>query len=159
MNSGTYNGHTLETHTRDAPVAYVFFPEIFSLRLLPSSPTRRGGSHLRCQKSHPRAPTTTRPWPVIAHWRARRSSGRRPGSASWLPREPHLYGKTLPRRALTALRSTSLKLKQDYEFVTRETQTRTHVHSHTGLSCRTQESKHTTQIAKQATPCPHHCTA
>ena len=87
----------------------------------PPSPTRRGVFHLQCQKSHPRAPTTTRLWPEIVHWRAQRNSGRRPGSAWWLPKELRPYGKTQPRRALTALRSTYLRLRHGYEDITRGT--------------------------------------
>lgn len=111
----------------------------------PSSPTRRDGPHLQCQKSHPRAPTTTPLWPETAHWRAQRNSGRRPGSAWWPPREPHLYGKTQLRRALTASRSTSQRLRQGYEDITRDTHTHTqgwctiHTHTHTPYATQTQK--------------------
>lgn len=77
--------------------------------------TRRGGFHLQWQKSHPRVPITTPLWQETAHWKALRSSGRKPGSAWWLPREPRLCGRTQPQRVLTASRSTFLRLRQGYE--------------------------------------------
>lgn len=94
------------------------FPDMFSLPRPPPNrplPTRRGGSHLQCQKSHPRPPTTTPLWPETARWRARRNSGRRPGGDSWPPRGQHPSGKTRPRRAPTASRFTSPRLRQGYE--------------------------------------------
>lgn len=111
----------------------------------PSSPTRRGVFHLQCQKSHPRAPTTTRLWPEIVHWRAQRNSGRRPGSAWWLPKELRPYGKTQPRRALTALRSTYLRLRHGYEDIT----TGTH---------RADKQYYTKHNTTKMYGCPHQCT-
>lgn len=92
----------------------------FSPNLHPS--TRRGVYHLQCQKSHPKAPITTPPWPETARWRAPRSSGKRRGSAWWPPRELHQFGKTRRQRAPTALRSTFPKLRQGYENTGRNTQ-------------------------------------
>lgn len=91
----------------------------FSSNLHPS--TRRGVYHLQCQKSHPKAPITTPLWPETAHWRAQRNSGKKQGSAWWLPRELHQFGKTRLQRAQTALRSTYLKLRQGYENTGRKT--------------------------------------
>lgn len=117
---GTKKSFSIDEHHRhimytQAQTQICLFPE--PPRPLP---TRRDGSHLQCQKSHPRDPTTTLLWPETARWKAQRNSGRRPGSALWPLREPHLYGKTQLQRVLTALRSTYLRLRQGYEDTTRD---------------------------------------
>ncbi len=129
--------HThMHTHRHtDTHTCLSFSWNVLPLPPPPSSPTRRGGSPLQCQKSHPRAPTTTRLWPETAHWRAQRNSGRRPENAWWLPRELRPYGKTPPRRAPTASRSTSPRLRPGYEDTDRDTHQlewacSTHKHTH-----------------------------
>lgn len=92
----------------------------------PTLTTRRGGCHPQCQKSPLKAPTSTLRWPGTARWRARRSSGRRPGSGWWRPREPRRFGRTRPQRAQTASRSTSLRLRPGYEHTLTHTVTHTH---------------------------------
>lgn len=81
----------------------------------PLSLTRRGASHLQCQKSHTGPTPSTLPWPETAHWRARRSSGRMHANAWWLPRGQHLCARILLRRAPTASRSTFLRHRRGYE--------------------------------------------